>query len=203
MRSREDYRELPVLEERAKVLRKVVWVLTVVVLVLVALMRSPYKIPLPDGVSTAGLPAVSAFLNTLVAASLLSAVWAIIRGNARVHQRFMTVALILSSMFLLVYVSYHFTTVETRYGGEGWQRGVYFFILITHIIAAAVSFPMILMTFVHAWTRDFVKHKKLARVVFPLWLYVAVTGPVCYFMLKPYYGAGTVVEEKPWSEVGK
>jgi len=69
----------------------------------------------------------------------------------------------------------------------GGRRGMYLGLLFSHIIAAAVSFPFILMTFVHAWTNNFEKHRKMAKRVYPLWLYVAITGPICYWMLKPFY----------------
>jgi putative membrane protein len=92
-----------------------------------------------------------------------------------------------SALFLLSYVLYHFTTPETRFGGEGVIRYIYFFILITHIILAALTLPFILLTFNRAYTDQFDRHRKMARWVFPLWLYVAVTGPICYLMLKPYY----------------
>jgi putative membrane protein len=109
--------------------------------------------------------------------------------------------LILSGIFLLCYVAYHFTTHETVYGDidadrklsedelerVGGSRTAYLVILFSHIVAAAVSFPFILKTFVHAWTRDFERHRRLARKVFMVWLYVAITGPVCYWMLKDYY----------------
>ncbi len=193
----------PVLTERAKKLKVLVWIVSIVVLGLVAAMRSPYKIPVPWEVELwiKKLPGVVALINTLVAACLLSGLWCILRKNYRAHQRFMTLALILSSAFLVCYVVYHFTMPETKFGDidqdgklapdevadVGSVRYVYLGILIAHIVAAAVSFPMILMTFVHSWTRDFEKHRKLARKVFPLWLFVSVTGPVCYFMLKRYY----------------
>ncbi|MGC6426638.1 MAG: DUF420 domain-containing protein [Akkermansiaceae bacterium] len=196
-----EYRQLPVQTELAGRLRVGVWVVTGLVFLLVGAMRSPYKIPLPDGVSVAMLPQVHAGLNTLVAACLLAALLAIGRGAVKWHRRFMVGALILSVLFLLSYVAYHFTTVETKFGDAnadgfvddkeaaeiGILRTVYLAILITHIIAAAVSFPMILFTFVHAWTNDFEKHRKLAKKTFPLWLYVSITGPLCYFMLKAYY----------------
>ncbi len=201
MSEREDYLNRPILTDRARVLRRVVWIVSILVFILVAAMRSPYKIPLPDGVDFSILPKVHAALNCLVAACLLAALFAVGRKKITLHKRFMTAALFFSGLFLIGYVSYHFTTVETKFGDfdgsgrvsdaekaeAGMSRTVYFFLLFTHIIAAAVSFPMILMTFVHAWTNDFVKHRKLARKVFPLWLFVAVTGPICYFMLKPYY----------------
>ena len=93
----------------------------------------------------------------------------------------------LSVAFLLCYVVYHFTTPATLYGGEGAIRTVYFFLLITHVVLAAGSFPFILFTFIRAYTNQIDQHKKMARWVFPIWLYVAVTGPICYFMLLPYY----------------
>jgi len=198
--------EHPIQVEKARKLRVVVWIVSVVVLLLVALMRSPYKLDVPPEYEVAhnfikSLPGVIALINTLVAACLLGGVLAILKKKHRLHQRLMTIALILSSIFLVFYVVYHFTTFETKFGdadgdgqlseGElakfGNLRMLYLGVLITHIIAAAVSFPMILMTFVHAWTRDFVKHRKLAKKTFPLWLYVAVTGPFCYWMLKAFY----------------
>jgi putative membrane protein len=99
----------------------------------------------------------------------------------------MVFAMFLSVLFLLSYVAYHMTNDPTRYGGTGAMRTVYFLLLITHIVSAAVSLPFILFTFIAGWTNRFAAHRKLARWVFPLWLYVAVTGPVCYWMLKPYY----------------
>lgn len=196
-----DYRKRPVNTALAGKLRIGIWVVTALVFALVMVMRSPYKIPLPDGVSVAVLPQFHAAVNTLVAASLLAALFAIGRGAVRWHRRFMMMALVLSGLFLLSYVAYHFTTVETKFGdanGDGLvdekeiasvgkMRAVYLFILISHIGAAAVSLPMILFTFAHAWANDFDKHKKLAKKTFPVWLYVSVTGPVCYFMLKAYY----------------
>ena len=191
----------PVLEDRAKKLKKLVWIVSGLVLLLVVMMRSPYKIPLPDGLVLSMLPPLHALLNTLVAACLLGGLFFLARKSYKAHQRCMTGALALSGLFLLSYVAYHFTTVETLFGdsdgnGElsdverevaGSARTVYLSILITHIVAAAISFPFILLTFVHAWSNDFAKHKKLAKKIFPLWLFVAVTGPICYYMLKPFY----------------
>lgn len=195
--------EQPVLEDRAAKLKVVVWILSVVVLVLVALMRSPYKImvSLEAELLIKQLPGVIALINTLVAALLLGGIWAILKKKHKVHQRCMTAALVLSTIFLLCYVTYHFTIRETIFGDAdgnrvldemekekfGNLRILYLTVLFSHILAAAVSFPMILMTFVHAWTRDFTKHRKLARKTFPLWLYVSVTGPFCYWMLKAFY----------------
>jgi putative membrane protein len=197
--SQPDLLSQPIKEGLAKRLRVTVWIVSAVVLLLVALMRSSYKIPVSREVEKWiwHLPETMAALNVLVAALLLGGLWAIIRKNHRVHQWCMMAALVLSGLFLLCYVAYHFTMFETKFGDVdgnrvlddeekaqwGNIRIVYLVILFSHIAAAAISFPMILMTFVHAWTRDFAKHRKLARKTFPLWFYVAITGPLCYWML--------------------
>lgn len=168
-------------------LTKAAWIVTSLVLILVVIMRSPYKIPLPEGWSMSFLPPVHAVINTLVALALIAALLAVKAGRIALHRGFISAAMALSAVFLLCYVAYHFTTVETRFGGEGWVRSVYFFLLITHIVFAAVSLPAIFLTFISAWTNRFEAHRKLARWVFPMWLYVAVTGPICYLMLRPYY----------------
>lgn len=168
-------------------LRIVVWVLTIAVWGLVGLMRRPEKIPLPEGVDLSFLPAVHAVLNTLVAIFLVLALVMIKRKNVVAHRRFISAAMTASAIFLLGYVAYHFTTGETKFGGQGAWRVTYFALLISHIVLAAVSLPFILQTWVFAFTNQFDKHRKLARWVFPMWLYVAVTGPICYLMLRPYY----------------
>lgn len=177
----------PPREELSKKLGVTAWILTGAVLILVVMMRSPYKIPLPEGWSMSFLPPVHAVLNTLVSFALIGALVAVKAGKIALHRNFILVAMGLSIGFLLCYVAYHFTTVETKYGGQGWMRTAYFFLLITHIVLAGVSLPAILFTFISGWTNRFAKHRKLAKWVFPVWLYVAVTGPICYLMLKPYY----------------
>jgi putative membrane protein len=165
-------------------LRKAVWVVTALVLVLVGMMRNPrFDIPLPEGVSLAFLPAVHAVLNSLVAVCLVLAVLAIKRGNIGRHRALITAAMVLSGLFLLGYVAYHFTSTETKFTGTGWIRPVYFFLLITHIVLAAVSFPFILLAYLAGWADRREAHRRLVRFVFPMWLYVAVTGPIVYLML--------------------
>lgn len=173
--------------DTSKKFKTAAWIVTGLVLVLVVLMRSPYKIPLPGGWSFSFLPPVHAVLNTSVAIALIAAVVSVKRGQIKAHRAFMSLAMALSAAFLLCYVAYHFTTVETKFGGEGWMKTAYFFLLITHIVFAGISLPAIFMTFISGWTNRFAAHRKLARWVFPLWLYVAVTGPICYLMLRPYY----------------
>ncbi|BCU79145.1 DUF420 domain-containing protein [Luteolibacter sp. LG18] len=176
-------------EALSKKLGIVTWVLTAVVLILVGLMRRPeLRIPLPEGWSFTFLPPVHAILNSLVAVCLVGALVAVKQGKIARHRSFIFAAMGLSVVFLLCYVAYHFTTDETRYGGTGWMKAVYLFLLITHITLAGVSLPFILFTFTAGWTNRFAAHRRLAKWVFPLWLYVAVTGPICYLMLRPYYG---------------
>lgn len=192
----------PANEKLAGRLKAVAWVVTALVLVLVGLMRRPeLRIPLPEGWSFAFLPPVHAVLNTLVAVALVVALRAVMRGRILLHRQAMMTAMGLSVVFLLCYVAYHFTTMETLYGdrnrdgtvdaGEidavGGMRSIYLAVLLCHIVMAGVSLPCILLTFIAAWTNRFAAHRKLARWVFPMWLFVAVTGPICYLMLRPYY----------------
>lgn len=169
------------LEKRLNV---IAYIVSAVVLLLVGAMRR-YKIDL--GVDFSFLPPVHASLNALAAVILLFAFYFIKNKQIENHRRAIYAAMVCSALFLVSYVLYHFTTPETRYGGQGLMRTVYFFFLITHVILAAVILPFILLTFNRAFTGQFERHKKMARWVFPLWLYVAVTGPICYLMLKPYY----------------
>lgn len=165
-------------------LRKVVCVVTVLVLLLVGMMRNPrFHIELPAGVSLDFLPAFYSALNCLVAVCLILAVVAVKKGNIVTHRRFINAALVLSGLFLLSYVAYHFTSTETKFTGTGWVRPVYFFLLITHIVLAAVSLPFILLAYLAGWADRRDAHRRLVKFVFPMWLYVAVTGPVVYLML--------------------
>ena len=133
------------------------------------------------------LPPVYATINGLTAIVLVLAVLQIKKGNRKMHERLMKFAILLSVLFLVMYVAYHMTSYSTPYEGEGTIRYVYFFILITHIILSIVIIPLVLFTYVRALAERFDKHKKLAKITFPIWLYVAVTGVVVYLMISPYY----------------
>lgn len=167
-----------------KKLNRWAYAVSAVVLLLVGLMR---RVKIDLGIDFSFLPPFHASLNTICAFLLLLALWYIKNGQVEMHRKTIYSAMACSALFLLSYVLYHFTTPETRYGGEGIMRTVYFFILITHVVLAAVILPFVLFTFTRAYTGQFDRHKKMARWVFPLWLYVAITGPICYLMLKPYY----------------
>ena len=133
------------------------------------------------------LPPVYASINGLTAVLLLAALWAIKQGRQRLHQQLMTTCIALSLMFLIMYVAYHMTSDSTPYGGEGWMRYLYFVVLISHIFFSIVVIPLVLRTYAKAYLKDFNGHRKLARITFPVWLYVAVTGVIVYLMISPYY----------------
>ena len=133
------------------------------------------------------LPPIYATINGLTAIILLVAVSAIKKGNKTLHERLMKFAISLSVLFLLLYIAYHMTSDSTSFGGEGMIAYVYYFILITHILLSIAVIPFVLITYVRAISNNFERHKKIARITFPLWLYVAVTGVIVYLMIAPYY----------------
>jgi putative membrane protein len=133
------------------------------------------------------LPPIYATINGITAVVLVAAVLAIKKGNRKVHERLMTFAIALSLAFLVMYVAYHMTSDSTKFGGEGWIKFVYFFILISHILLSIAVIPLVLFTYVRALAAKFDQHKKIAKITFPIWLYVAVTGVIVYLMIAPYY----------------
>lgn len=149
------------------------------------------------------LPPLYATINGLTALLLVMGVLAIKNGNRKVHERFMTSAIACSIAFLVMYVAYHMTTDNTLFGDvnndgqldavekvhAGFMRYVYYFILLTHILLSIIIIPMVLVTYVRALATRFDKHKKLAKITFPLWLYVAISGVVVYLLISPYYAS--------------
>lgn len=133
------------------------------------------------------LPPIYATVNGITAVLLIIAVVAIKKGNKKLHEQLNTSAIICSVLFLLMYIAYHMTSESTTFGGEGVIKYVYYFILITHILLSIAVIPFVLVTFVRARLGKFPEHKKIAKITFPLWLYVAVTGVVVYLMISPYY----------------
>lgn len=147
------------------------------------------------------LPPIYASINGLTAVLLIAAVIAIKNGKRKLHENIMTAAIGCSIVFLVMYVAYHMSADSTKFGdldhngivdatelaAVGSMRLVYFLILITHIILSIIIIPMVLFTYVRALASEFDRHKKLARITFPIWLYVAITGVVVYLMIAPYY----------------
>lgn len=133
------------------------------------------------------LPPIYATINGLTAVLLIAGVWAIKNGKRQLHENLMKIAIGCSVAFLGMYVAYHMTADSTKFGGEGAIKYIYYFILITHIILSVIIIPFVLITYVRALAERFDKHRKLARITYPMWLYVAVTGVIVYLMISPYY----------------
>jgi putative membrane protein len=143
----------------------------------------------------------NAFINATIAVLLVAALIVVKQKQYLLHKRLMFTALILSVIFLLSYIAHHLLAGEARFGDTdhdgivsdmekaavGSVRIVYFIILSTHIFLAAIILPFILFTAYRALTGEYPQHKKLAKITWPLWLYVAITGPVVYWMISPYY----------------
>ncbi|WP_020569242.1 DUF420 domain-containing protein [Neolewinella persica] len=194
------YPQLETYPEKERTLKILVWGVTLVVLLLVGVMRQ-YKLPVPEGWDVGFLPAVNAVLNSLTAVALIFSLFYIKTKNVVAHRKANGVALGLSVLFLLCYVVYHFTTPEVQYGDLDHDgilsaseasivsgvRSVYLAILLSHIALAGILLPFILLTTVRALVGKYELHRKMARIVWPLWLYVAITGPVVYLMLRSYY----------------
>ena len=135
------------------------------------------------------LPPIYATINGFTALLLVAGVIAIKNGKRRLHEILMQTAIACSVVFLVMYVAYHMTSDSTPFGGEGIIRSFYFFILISHIILSIAVIPLVLITYVKALAQRFDKHKKIAKITFPIWLYVAVTGVIVYLMIAPYYAS--------------
>ena len=133
------------------------------------------------------LPPVYATINAMTGVLLIIAVWAIKNKKRLLHERLMKTAILCSVVFLMMYLAYHMTSDSTKFDGEGAIKYIYLFILLTHILLSIVVIPFVLLTYVKAITKDFEKHKKIAKITFPLWLYVAVSGVVVYVLISPYY----------------
>ncbi len=131
------------------------------------------------------LPPIYASINALTAVLLVVAVIAVKNGNRKLHENLMKLAIACSVAFLLMYVAYHMSSESTKYLGE--YKMVYYFILISHILLSIAIIPLVLITYVKALAQRFDKHKKIAKITFPIWLYVAVTGVIVYLMISPYY----------------
>lgn len=163
---------------------RIIAIVSIVIPVVVALL---FGVKLPNVAPLSFLPPIYASINGLTAILLLIAVWAIKNGNEKLHQNLMTTNIVLSLLFLLMYIAYHMTSESTAYGGEGAIKYVYYFILFTHIVLSIALIPLVLRTYAKAYLNKFVDHRALAKYTFPVWLYVAVTGVVVYLMISPYY----------------
>lgn len=169
---------------KEKKLNRIITIVSILVPLVVAIL---FGVKIPNATSLTFLPPIYATTNGLTAILLLAALWAIKNGNRKLHQGLMNVCIGLSALFLILYVAYHMTSDSTPYGGEGMIRNIYYVILITHIICSIIIIPLVLKTYMRAYLGKFAMHKKLARITFPIWLYVAITGVIVYLMISPYY----------------
>ena len=167
------------------------WIIAIISIIIlgavVVLDRHVLQIPFPFDFDVHIFALINAVLNTTVSVLLILAYLAVRQRKYKLHRSLMIAAMSLSVLFLVSYICHHMWAGDTKFGGEGTIRIVYFFILITHIILAGLTLPFILFTAYRGLTGEYPKHKKIARYTYPLWLYVAITGPVIYLMISPYY----------------
>ena len=163
-----------------------IWAVSAVVFVAVVVLHE-LKIEVDLGFDPHIFAQLNAIINGTVALLLILGLFLVKSKKFMAHKRVMNLSIILSVLFLLSYIAHHILADSTTFGGEGSIRTVYYFILISHILLAGLSLPFILYSAYRASIAEFAKHKKLVRYVYPVWLYVAVTGVVVYFMIEPYY----------------
>jgi putative membrane protein len=157
----------------------------IVFVAVVFLSRIKLEVELPFNVHL--FATVNAILNSLVSLLLVVGLIAVKNAKYQLHRNVMMSAMVLSLLFLVSYICHHLFSESTSYGGEGVMKSVYYFILITHIILAAVILPFILYTSYRALVAEWPAHRKLAKITWPIWFYVSVTGVIVYLMISPYY----------------
>ena len=183
--------------------KKAYWLIGIfsVVVFSVVVLLGKFQLEVDLGFDVHIVAAANAFINATIAILLVAALWAVKNKQYALHKKLMLAALVLSVLFLVSYIAHHLLAGEAKFGDSnhdglvdeqelmavGNTRLIYFIILITHIFLAAIILPFILFTAYRALTAEYTLHKKLAKITWPLWLYVAVTGPVVYRMIHPYY----------------
>ena len=190
----------PLLVKNDPKANKLIWVFSVIVFIAVAFLAK-FKLNLHLGFNVHVFATFNAVVNSIVAVCLVAGLVAIKTKKYVLHRNIMMTAILLSLLFLLSYICHHLLAGETMFGDTnhdgvlsvdekaavGSLRTIYYTILITHIPLAAVIMPFILFTAYRSLTGQYEKHKKLARITWPIWFYVAVTGVVVYLMISPYY----------------
>lgn len=174
-----------------KLVFRLVTAVSIVVFLVVLILQShiitifPQGSQIPDWVFF--LPKLNAIINGTCSVLLLVSLYQVKKRNITAHKFLNITTFILSSAFLVSYIIFHATGIRTSYGGEGTVKYIYYFILITHIILAAVVLPLVLLSFYSGLQMNVVRHRKLVRWSYPIWLYVTVTGVIVYIMIAPYY----------------
>jgi putative membrane protein len=169
------------------IFRLVTFISIFVFAVVVILNRKLIPVTIPTPAFVYFLPKLNAIINGTCSVLLLISLYQIKRKNIDAHKRLNILTFLLSSLFLVSYILFHYFVKETTFGGDGFIRIIYYVILITHIILAAAVLPLVLLSFNNGLKMEVEKHRKLVRWTFPIWLYVTVTGVIVYLMISPYY----------------
>lgn len=169
--------------------RRIILVVSLVIPVVVTALRYIPQPELSEATKAAlyKLPLLNALLNGTAFLLLVAALLAIKRKNVGLHQRFTTGAMLLSALFLVSYVVFHYTSPETSYGGEGSMKTIYYLVLISHVLLSAVIVPLALLAWTHGYSKRIEKHRRIVKMAYPMWLYVTLTGVLVYLMIEPYY----------------
>jgi putative membrane protein len=177
-----------VIKSSEKSIFRIVLSISVLVFVLVIILNKRI-IPVPDNIPTFAyfLPKLNAIINGTCFILLLISFYFVKQKQYNIHKRINITAFFLSALFLISYVTYHYLVPETKYGEDGLMKNIYYFILVTHIILAALVLPLILLSFYYGLNDNRVKHKKIVKWSFPIWVYVTFTGVLVYLLLSPYY----------------
>ena len=170
-------------DRKAKIL---IWLFSAIVFIAVTAL-SRIKMEVALGFDLHLFAKINAMINSVVAVLLVAALVVVRKGKYLLHKRIMLTAMSLSILFLISYICHHLFTGETKFGGEGIARTIYYIILFTHIPLAGLILPFILFTAYRALIGEWTQHRKLAKITWPIWLYVAITGVVVYLMISPYY----------------
>jgi putative membrane protein len=176
----------PLFTKNDKLAKLLIYTVSVVVFLAVVILAN-VELKVDLGFNVHLFATINAVINSIVAILLLSALIAVKKSKYLLHRNLMSSAIVLSSLFLVSYILHHLLTGDTKFGGVGVIRYCYFFILITHIFLAAIILPFILFTAYRGLVSEWPAHKKIARITWPIWFYVSVTGVIVYLMISPYY----------------
>ena len=176
----------PVFKKDDRKAKTLIYTVSIIVFAAVVIL-SKVKIQLDLPFSPHVFATVSAIINSIVAVLLVIGLITAKQKKFALHKKIMMLAIILSVLFLLSYIAHHLLTAETKFGGEGTIKTIYYIILFTHIPLAGIILPFILFTAYRALIGEYEQHKKLTRITWPIWFYVAVTGVIVYLMISPYY----------------
>lgn len=167
--------------------RPAIIILSIILIGVIGLLSGRRGVEDFDAFDITILPLLNAIFNSFTFLFLVCALIAIKKRNVDVHRKFIYAAFCTTALFLVSYVAYHYLSPSTSYGGEGILAGVYYFVLITHIILAAAIVPLALTSVARAWNREHERHRKIVRWTMPIWLYVSFTGVLVYILISPYY----------------